>query len=378
MEDNYDGYVYTLVKLSVSNLNDYIHSVYKGCFQLLDNLGNQYVPVSDSYDVGKLVSKDGYLDTIPELMPNGTVKTFIVFPKLENTLTPKYLAYNTYAYIDKSRAINGYIQINLIDNSVKTNASKKHLQKIIEREKEEEILREERDRKHQEKLKQIQLENQKSYEERIERNKIEQENREALKESKKKEKKYNKHKNKIDSLEVLIYSKFNNVLTYKELTKIENSIMNLIFEIKKLNVRDEKLLSKFLKLELKYYDSIPCESKDIVDVDENYSVANMTPSQFEIYTFERFKSKGYSPVLTSDFLDEGIDIMLTKDNLKYGVQCKYFKPNRFIGTSIMLHFLGSLVNIKADAGFLVTTGRISKSARFIAERNSIQIIELEI
>ena len=84
-------------------------------------------------------------------------------------------------------------------------------------------LQDEKYREHQEGLEKRKIENERLQAERIEKLREEQE----YKEYKKKEKQYIKNKNKIDSLEMFFNSKINDVLTYEELIKIENSIKTL-------------------------------------------------------------------------------------------------------------------------------------------------------
>ena len=83
---------------------------------------------------------------------------------------------------------------------------------------------------------------------------------------------------------------------------------------------------------------------------------------------------GYKAEVTRYLLDGGIDIVLAKDEKLYGVQCKYLSPKRSVDTVDMLHFLGALVNMRADGGFFVTTGKITSAGQDIAKRNGITII----
>ena len=88
----------------------------------------------------------------------------------------------------------------------------------------------------------------------------------------------------------------------------------------------------------------------------------------------QFLKNGYKTEVTRFLLDGGVDIVLKKDEMLFGVQCKYLSHNRFVDTVDMLHFLGVLVNMQADGGFFVTTGKITAAGQDIAIRNGINII----
>ncbi|MGJ0847418.1 restriction endonuclease [Tissierella praeacuta] len=336
--------IYTLIRLKIINKSNEEFYLSRMNLKLIDDEGNQYDYVEPNWAIRDVLFVSGYTDPI-RTIPNAKIKTIITFPEILDNNKPKFFYYSTnVGGKTSSRYFTGFIKIDLETFTAETNASRKILEDIDESYYKEQRIREKTKREESE--------------------------------NKKKEKEYIKHKSKVDALGLLVHSRVNNVLTYKELVKIENSIMNLILEIKNMEVQNKELKDKFLLLESEYYNHLPYELGNFIDFNEKYSVTNMTPKEFEVYTFEKFKSMGYSPVLTSEFLDEGIDIILTKDNNKYGVQCKYFNPNRYVGTNIVLHFLGALVNINADYGFLVTTGKITKAAQFIADRNKIQIIKL--
>lgn len=375
---NKRSYIYTLIMIQITNHNNSSYSILSDKFKLVDNEGNQYETANIDWHIKNSIFINGYIDTPCTIMPYGKIKTILVFPRLEKRLVPRSLFYYDYAYINKSLglALEGYIKIDLNDFSVETNASKQKLKEREAKRIEETNRKKEEFKKYQDELSRRAKLNAERY---AEEQRLREERKKAAlhyKQIQKLEDDYKKLKNKIDSLETLIYKRFNNILSYKELASIENSIQNAIFEISNMPINNDDLLKKYNSIKKAYYDAISIPTIHMVEFKEKFSLDNMDSKEFEIYVFEKFKEMGYSPKLTSEFLDEGIDIILEKDGDKYGVQCKYYKPNRFVGSEIMLHFLGALTNIHAKGGFLVTTGRVTKSALFIAERNNIQVIVL--
>lgn len=195
---------------------------------------------------------------------------------------------------------------------------------------------------------------------------------------------FNKNKEKalntLVELRSLISEKEECVLTYKELSSVERKIKALLTRLEESNniyqldldkaINEIQSSSKKHNLNVRF--STPSIKGDI------YSVANLSPVEFEIYVSQYFFNNGYEISLTPTYLDEGIDIILNKNNRRYGVQCKYFRPDRYVSTDIILHFMGSLVNINAYGGFIATTGKITSDAQKIADINNVKIIKFNI
>ena len=69
--------------------------------------------------------------------------------------------------------------------------------------------------------------------------------------------------------------------------------------------------------------------------------------------------------------DKGIDIIMYKDNVKYGVQCKRYKGT--VGSPEIQTFIGELNHAKADKGYFVTTGMFSFEAEQMAAEHPIRL-----
>ena len=184
-------------------------------------------------------------------------------------------------------------------------------------------------------------------------------------------------------LKLAIYSRLNNELTSSECTKLENKISNMCYELK-------------LDLEGKSKNSNHLDSykKELNDIMENYEntlksrkekpsekeliakkideLLELNPRDFELYIGELFKHLGYESKVTPYINDKGIDIIMYKDDVKYGVQCKRYKGS--VGSPDIQTFIGALANAKADKGVFVTTGMFTFEAEKMAANHPIQLI----
>jgi hypothetical protein len=88
----------------------------------------------------------------------------------------------------------------------------------------------------------------------------------------------------------------------------------------------------------------------------------LAPEAFEAWVGERFRELGYDVQVTQFQGDHGVDLVLTRRGEKVVVQCKHH-PMSTIGEPVLRDLHGAMHHLGADAGFLVTTGQISKAAR---------------
>jgi hypothetical protein len=92
-------------------------------------------------------------------------------------------------------------------------------------------------------------------------------------------------------------------------------------------------------------------------------LVGLAPDAFEAWVGERFRELGYDVQVTSFQGDHGVDLLLTRPGgEKIVVQCKHH-PRSTIGEPVLRDLFGAMHHLGAHAGFLVTTGQISKAAR---------------
>lgn len=186
---------------------------------------------------------------------------------------------------------------------------------------------------------------------------------------------------RINRLKTNIYSRFNNILTESEKTKLENRISNDIYNIKvELESRSENIFDSMRNtindVECSYKQDLQTQitkegSRNILiqKIDE---LLELSPREFEQYIGELFTHLGYAVEVTQYSNDKGIDIIMTKDDIKYGVQCKRYKGT--VGSPDIQKFIGALSHLQADKGFFVTTGMFSFEAEKMAAQHPIQLI----
>jgi restriction system protein len=187
----------------------------------------------------------------------------------------------------------------------------------------------------------------------------------------------------VDRLDLLIYSRLNNVLNAKESTQLENQIRQQSFYIKQqfrsVNENRRKTLEgRFTKMmalyatELEAIKSSELERRTLDTKVER--LAELSPREFEEYVEELFKAMGYLRVtLTSLSNDKGVDILAESHGTRIAVQCKRYKS--VVGSPEIQSFLGAMTNAGAQKGFFVTTSVFSIEAERFASDHPIELID---
>ena len=186
---------------------------------------------------------------------------------------------------------------------------------------------------------------------------------------------------RINKLKTSIYSRLNNILTESEKIKIENRISNELYNIK-LDLQSKpgtffdeireivKNVENDYKSAIKAHAEIEKTRKTMTQKVED--LLELTPREFEEYVGELFSHLGYAVEVTQYSNDKGIDIVMYKDDIKYGVQCKRYKGT--VGSPDIQTFIGALSHARADKGFFVTTGMFSFEAEKMAVQHPIQLV----
>jgi len=65
-----------------------------------------------------------------------------------------------------------------------------------------------------------------------------------------------------------------------------------------------------------------------------------------------YQKLGYKTKLTSRSNDKGFDIVTSKDNVKYLVECKRYSETNLIGRELIQKFFAAVYNERAEKGFL--------------------------
>ena len=105
---------------------------------------------------------------------------------------------------------------------------------------------------------------------------------------------------------------------------------------------------------------------DLLARDSLYKDYN--PAEFEEVTAEIYRQMGYKAKVTGKAGDLGIDVLLSKDGEKIGVQCKHYKDS--IGPAMIREFVGALEGARLEKGYFVTTSHYTSGAKKAAQRTN--------
>lgn len=102
---------------------------------------------------------------------------------------------------------------------------------------------------------------------------------------------------------------------------------------------------------------------------------NITWREFEMLVGEAFRLKGYRVVETGGSgADGGIDLVLSKGNEKFFVQCKQWKAYK-VGVEVVRELYGVMAAKGAAGGFVVTSGRFTSDATAFSNGRNLKLID---
>jgi restriction system protein len=97
--------------------------------------------------------------------------------------------------------------------------------------------------------------------------------------------------------------------------------------------------------------------------------------EFEDYIAKLFFKLGYRSEVVGGENDGGIDVVLSKDGVRYYVQCKRYR-GASVSAAEVREFYGALTHYGTkSAGFFVTTTKFSQQAESFAEGKPIILID---
>ena len=113
----------------------------------------------------------------------------------------------------------------------------------------------------------------------------------------------------------------------------------------------------------------------VASVDLATKLRNMTGPAFEEFVAYVFREMGYVVEITQNSGDHGIDLYARKHDQLIIVQCKRWTAP--VGEPVIREFFGSLMNVRAQRGYVVTTGSFTSHALAFAQDKPIQLIDLD-
>ena len=103
----------------------------------------------------------------------------------------------------------------------------------------------------------------------------------------------------------------------------------------------------------------------------------MSWREFEMLVGEAFRLNGFSVVETGGGgADGGVDLVLSKGNEKFLVQCKQWKAFR-VGVDVVRELYGVMAAKGAAGGYVVTSGRFTEDAMAFADGRNLKLLDGE-
>lgn len=187
----------------------------------------------------------------------------------------------------------------------------------------------------------------------------------------------------IQRLKTVIYSRLNNKLIDKEITKFENEIKRRSFEVHSLLQPLDDINRKIYQQQYQtiiddYNNEVTKrreeESRQKLLIEKVEELHRISPREFEIYIGELFSELGYEKVEVTSFSnDKGVDVLIEHKGEIIVVQCKRFKG--VIGSPYIQSFIGAIHHAKADRGIFVTTSVFSFEAIKMASQHPIELVD---
>ena len=104
-------------------------------------------------------------------------------------------------------------------------------------------------------------------------------------------------------------------------------------------------------------------------------IDRMSGAAFERYLSQQFRRMGYRVRFTEASHDYGADLVLKKRGEKIVVQAKRYDKN--VGLAAVQEVVGSVAYYEADRAMVVTNSGFTKSARYLARQNEVELWDRE-
>ncbi len=129
-----------------------------------------------------------------------------------------------------------------------------------------------------------------------------------------------------------------------------------------------KLLKEKLKKDFKAY-----HSRKLNIVEEKVDFNEMSGIEFETFLSRKLKQLGYEVQGTPATGDQGADLIASKNGQKIVIQAKRYSGN--VGNKAVQEIVGAISYYNADKGYVVTNSFYTASAKALAQKNNIKLID---
>lgn len=150
-----------------------------------------------------------------------------------------------------------------------------------------------------------------------------------------------------------------------------NKHINEHFSVSFFLMSDEEKAFELESLREFFYKKV-----DEITVNENFEpdekVDVMTGEEFEFEIEENLKRKGWNVVRTPKTSDQGIDLLIKKNNISVAIQCKRYSTP--VGNSAVQEVYSGKEHYKADYAAVVSNQTYTKSARQLSGSTNVMLL----
>lgn len=104
------------------------------------------------------------------------------------------------------------------------------------------------------------------------------------------------------------------------------------------------------------------------------ALQNISWGEFEALVGEVFRRRGFSVIETGGGADGGVDLVLSRGEDRYLVQCKQWRAYK-VGVTTVRELYGVMAGNGAAGGFVVTSGVFTDEAKAFASGRNIELID---
>lgn len=164
-----------------------------------------------------------------------------------------------------------------------------------------------------------------------------------------------------------------NIVSYKKYLSINDVLDILIYSRKFMDIINEVKKQQALKEKDRILNGLFEEEKQMNNDLLDYS--NITNGyDFEAYVANLYSLLGYKVLdLTSKSGDQGADVIIEKDNIKYAVQVKYY--NNPVGNKAVQEVVAAKSYYKTDRAMVVTNSTFTPQAITLANANDVLLVD---
>lgn len=105
------------------------------------------------------------------------------------------------------------------------------------------------------------------------------------------------------------------------------------------------------------------------------SIDLLTGIQFEKFLGDFFKKRGYRVTITKASGDQGVDLLLYKDQRRIAVQCKRYKQSNRVGNTAIQEVVTGKIFYDCTEAWVITTSTYTPHAIQLANKVGVKLID---